>query len=365
MNDKYDVEALEKLSNKEILELVNQITKRNSKRKIITYSKNFTLSLSNYCQNECSYCFYNYKIPKLNSNENVVLIDNDHITSIVQKAISYNCKEALIMSGERPDYYPQVKKELEKRGCDGYINFVKDVCNYLLDLNILPHVNIGILEYDELKRLKGFTASMGLMLESTSEKLFKKGGVHEKSPGKLPERRIRHIEEVGKLKIPFTTGVLLGIGESYSDRIRDLILIKKLHKKYGHIQEVIIQNFISKPNIAYHPKKEISINEMLKVVGIAKLLFKDDISIQVPPNLIHGYEADFLRFGVNDFGGISPFTLDHINPEHKWPRIEDLGRICAENGFDFQERLPIYPKFIDDPEFCPKTIKKRIEEINI
>lgn len=334
-------------------------------RNIITFSKNFTISLSNYCQNFCGYCFYNYKIPKLESEENVILISNDKIENLVQKAIQYNCKEALVLSGERPDSYQEIKDELKNRKCDNFIQFVIDICSYLLDFNLLPHSNLGILNYDELKKLKQYNASMGLMLESTNMDLFKKGGVHEFSPGKSPEKRIKHLNDAGKLKIPFTTGLLLGIGENLEDRIKDLLIIRDIHERYGHIQEVIIQNFEYKLGINYNPTKQISIQEILKLVGIARLIFENEIAIQVPPNLIFGFEKDFIDMGVKDFGGVSPFTIDYINPEKPWPQIDKLKNICKSQKYLLKERLPIYGKFLKKKGFCSETIKKRIDNINI
>ena len=208
-------------------------------QKIITYSKNFTLSLSNYCQNRCGYCFYNYKVPKLKGEGNVIILGNDQMVTLVQKALEYDCKEALLMSGEKPDTFKEVEMELNKLNCNDFIEFLKDICMYLLDFKILPHINIGLLSYDEMKKLKYYSASMGLMLESTSMELFKKGGVHEKSPGKIPAKRIEHINNAGRLKIPFTTGLLLGIGETVKDRIKDLLLIKKIHDNSNKIKDVI------------------------------------------------------------------------------------------------------------------------------
>ncbi|MFX1452281.1 MAG: 7,8-didemethyl-8-hydroxy-5-deazariboflavin synthase subunit CofG [Promethearchaeota archaeon] len=344
-------------------DIKSQLPKEN--RKVITYSKNFTISLSNYCQNLCGYCFYNYKLPKLDGEENVILISNDKIVSLVQKAIQYNCKEALLISGERPDSFQEVSNELKNRNCDDFVQYIIDICLHLLDLNLLPHTNVGVLNYEELKQLKKYNASMGLMLESTSMKLFEKGEVHENSPGKLPEKRKKHIKDAGKLKIPFTTGLLLGIGENFNDRIRDLYLIKEIHEEFGHIQEVIIQNFEYKAGIKYKPEKQISIQEILKIAGIAKLIFENEIAIQVPPNLIFGFEKDFIDIGVDDFGGISPITIDFINPEKPWPQIDNLKKVCENQGFYLRERLPIYNKFLKKKGFCSETIKKRIDNINI
>ncbi len=365
MNNGAQIQKFKNLSLYKIKENVREIRSQlpRSMRNIITYSKNFTLSLSNYCINNCNYCYYNYRVLKQGKEGNIILISEKQKKSSIQKALKYDCKEGLITSGEDPYNYQEVKNELSNRNHTDFIAFVMEICLDLLKFNLLPHTNIGLLSHDQLKLLKDLNASMGLMLESTSEKLFQKGGVHEFSPGKAPEKRINHIENAGKLKIPFTTGLLIGIGESLEDRIKDLFLIKEINDTFGHIQEVIIQNFVSKEGILYNIKEPIPVEEMLKIVGIAKIIFQNDISIQVPPNLIAGHEKDFIDVGINDFGGISPFTIDYINPHHKWPQIDHLSRICEKQGYLLKERLPIYDKFINDKEFCSETIKKTINNI--
>lgn len=367
MNDTLNIEKLKNLSFTQLKEKVSNIRGQlpKEKRKIITYSKNFTLSLSNYCQNQCGYCFYNYKVPKLSGEGNVILLENEKMRMIIQKGLEFDCKEALLMSGERPDTFLEVQDALRTRNCNDYIEFIKDICTYVLDFNILPHTNIGVLTFEELKEIKSVNASMGLMLESTSLELFKKGGVHEHSPTKHPDFRIKHIKDAGKLKIPFTTGLLVGIGENFEERVKDLLLIKKIHDKYDHIQEVIIQNFQYKEGISYKPEKPILMKEVMKIVGIAKLIFLNDVAIQVPPNLIFGYEKEFIELGVNDFGGISPLTLDYINPESPWPNIIKLREKCEILGYKLKERLAVYDKYLDKEDFCPETIKSRINNINL
>ncbi len=361
-----NIEELESISIKKLKEKIDSIKTELPKeeQKVITFSKNFTLSLSNYCQNQCGYCFYNQRIHKENNEQNVVLIKEDKINELIQTGIRYGCTEALLMSGEAPDNYEVVQKELEKRKYSDFLQFVKHLSEKLLDENLLPHTNIGLLTIGQLKSLKEINASMGLMIESTCESLSNPGGVHEYSPSKTPENRTRHIANAGKLKIPFTTGLLIGIGEKFQDRVSDLLLIKELHQKYGHIQEVIIQNFTNKIGIPYRPKKPISIEETLKTAGIARLIFRNESAVQVPPNLILNYEKEALEMGVNDFGGVSPFTLDYINPDHSWPKIDFLEKICKSNGYELRERLPIYEKYINKKDFCPENIKKTINNIN-
>jgi len=360
------VEELENLTIKRLKEKIESIKTELPKEEqnVITFSKNFTLSLSNYCQNQCGYCFYNQTIPKEDKEHNTVLIIEDEINHLNQTAVRCGCTEALLMSGEAPDNFKVVQKELKKRNYSDFFQFVRNLSERLIDLSLLPHTNIGVLSFAQLKSLKEFNASMGLMIESTCESLSNSGGVHENSPSKTPENRIRHIVNAGKLKIPFTTGLLLGIGEKFQDRVNDLLLIKELHHKYGHIQEVIIQIFTEKRGIQYRPKKSITIEETLKTAGIAKLILGNEIAIQVPPNLIQNYEKKALEMGVDDFGGISPFTLDYINPNHTWPKIEYLEKICESNGFELKERLPIYKKYINKKGFCSKSIKKAINNIN-
>jgi FO synthase subunit 1 len=362
INKRKEIEYFKDISLKRLREKVKEIIDclPEEKQNVITYSRNFTLSLSNYCINNCGYCYYNFRVPKYGANKNVILLSKDKVKNQVDEAITHDCKEGLVMSGEKPDEFPEVRKELKKQGFNNYIDYVQNICRYLLQFKILPHTNIGFLTFKQIKLLKMYNASMGLMLESTSKKLFQKGGVHEYSPGKKPKRRINSILNAGKLKIPFTTGLLLGIGESFEDRVNDLYVIKEIYDKYHHIQEVILQNFEYKKGISYNPAKPISMKDMVKITGIAKLIFKNDIPLQVPPNLIKGYERSFIEMGINDFGGISPFTQDYINPEKEWPKIEYLREFLEKKGYILQERLPIYEKYVNNKSFCPEKIKNII-----
>ncbi len=361
-NKRKKIDYFKDITLKRLREEVKEIKEAlpEEKKNIITYSRNFTLSLSNYCINNCGYCYYNFRVPKYGANKNVILLGKDDVKKQVDEAIKHNCKEGLVMSGEKPDEFPEVRKELETRGFNNYIDYVQNICRYLLKFKILPHTNIGFLTYKQMKLLKNYNASMGLMLESTSKKLFNKGEVHEFSPGKTPKRRIKPLINAGKLKISFTTGLLLGIGENFEDRVKDLYLIKDIYDKYKHIQEVILQNFEYKNGISYNPAQPISMEKMLKITGVAKLIFKNDIAIQVPPNLIKGFEKSFIEMGINDFGGISPFSQDFINPEKEWPKIEYLSEILKKKRYFLKERLPIYEKYVNKKNFCPKNIRNII-----
>ncbi len=365
--EKKDLKYWEKISLKQLQEEIKSIKRDlpQEKQNIITYSKNFTISLSNYCRNYCKYCYYNHRIPKGSQNENTVLLKLEEIIEQLKKGKKFDCKEALIISGEQPNKFPEVQVELNEFNFISYIQYVKSVCKLAIEHNILPHINIGVMDYTELRQLKKFNASMGLMLESTDKTLLEEGGVHEHSPGKKPEIRVEHLRNAGKLKIPFTTGLLLGIGESFENRVKDLYIIKEIHETYGHIQEVIIQNFEYKKGVEYNPNNKISMKEMLRITGIAKLIFQNEIAVQVPPNLVRGYEEEFLAMGIDDFGGISPYSQDFINPENEWPNINQLEKICKDGGYTLKERLPIYEDFINKPGFCSDAIKNVIQTIKI
>ena len=352
------------LSLKKLKLMVNEVRNQKSLevRNLISYSKNFTLSLSNYCENQCGYCYYNDHIAKTGKEENTVLIGSEEINDLIERGIKYRCKEALLMSGENPGKFDIVQEKLKERNFGRYIDFIVEVSSTLLDHNILPHTNIGVLPYEDLKELKKYNASMGLMLEGTCQ-LNQHGEVHEHSPSKAPSIIIEHIRTAWKLRIPFTTGLLIGIGEKFEDRVNALYTLKDIHHQFGHIQEVILQNFVYKNGISYIPDKHLTIEELLKITGVARIIFGNDIRIQVAPILIKGYEKDFLALGIDDFGGISPLTMDYINPSKPWPMIEELRQICSRSGFNLKERLPIYDKFIYKEGFISENIKKKLQNM--
>lgn len=235
-----------------------------------------------------------------------------------------------------------------------YLYFICD--ETLKKTGLLPHSNPGILKKKEMGLLKEVNASMGLMLETTSKRLMKTI-VHEKSPGKDPKLRIKSIENAGKLKIPFTTGLLIGIGETVEERAESLLEIKRMNDKYGHIQEIIIQNFKPKPGIPMESYKEPSLIEMIKIVAVTKLLFPE-IGVQVPPNLNKHNAQIFLLAGADDWGGVSPLTKDYVNPEAPWPELNDLKRMTEEMGLFLDERLPVYDKFISSDYLSNKILNK-------
>jgi len=297
---------------------------------IVTFSRNVFLPLTRTCRNKCAYCGFRRNDFKLMSGDDVIIL--------LKKA--KNAVEALFTFGEKPDVYAEFRKNLKSLGYSNFIEYVRDM-NYLaVNMGFLPHTNAGVLSYNELKSLKPYNASMGLMLEQAVEL-----ECHADSPGKKPEVRIKTIVNAGKLQIPFTTGILIGIGEKEYDRAYSLEVIAEIHKNYGHIQEVIIQNFSPKPNTPMQNAKPPTVEEMLKTVRIAREILPKDVTIQIPPNLVKDI-TPFIKAGARDLGGISEVTPDYINPEHPWPRVEELRKVVESCGFELRERLPIYPKYV-------------------
>ncbi len=353
----YSKEDIINLLNSKGKDILSLLSLAESKRdtNTITYSKNAFLPLTDVCRNECGYCTFK----KNPGDEEVrILMDYDEIFTVLKEADKWGCKEALFTFGEFPEEFIEVKEALKQAGYDSMLEYLYFICDETLkNTGLLPHSNPGILKKSELKTLKEVNASMGLMLETTSERLMKTI-VHEKSPGKDPKLRINTIENAGKLNIPFTTGLLIGIGETIEERAESLLEIKRMNDKYGHIQEIIIQNFKPKPGIPMESWKEPSLIEMIKMVAVTKLLFPD-VGVQVPPNLNKNNAQVFLLAGADDWGGVSPVTKDFVNPEAPWPELDDLRKITEEMGLNLEERLPVYPKFISE-KFLSEKIREKI-----
>lgn len=283
-------------------------------------------------------------------------MDRDSVLLLLKKGATARCTEALFTFGERPEVYPEIKKHLEEWGYSTVIEYLYDLCLDAIELGLLPHSNPGSISRRELNRLKDVNASMGLMLESSAKRLCESGMPHEKSPGKHPNVRLKVLEEAGLLGIPFTTGILIGIGETDEEVVNSLSAIKKINDKYGHIQELIIQNFRPKPCTMMADYPEPALKRIIFAVESAKEMFPG-IGLQVPPNLNPGREGEFLRYGAHDFGGISPVTQDYVNPNDKWPSVARLQSIAAEQGFTLRERLPVYPEFF---KYVPERLKTLI-----
>jgi FO synthase subunit 1 len=275
--------------------------------------------------------------------------------SILAAGAVSGCTEALFTFGERPGLEPGFPELLSRYGYEDILDYCYDLCVQSIGYGLLPHTNAGILTFDEMDRLRGVNASMGLMLETTAEL-----PAHANSPGKNPAIRIRMIEDAGRLKIPFTTGLLLGIGETMEDREDSLALIRDLHRRYGHIQEVILQNFCAKAGTPMEQTAGIDQEEMCLIIRMAKDILPADISVQIPPNLADA--KTLIQCGVDDLGGVSPITIDYVNPEHPWPELDRLQEISGDSVL--VERLCIYPKYIEKGWYHPRLepLIRRLEQ---
>jgi len=297
----------------------------------VTYSKNIFIPVTNLCRNDCAYCGFKRTIE---DGESYLMSPREVKSILNQKG---DAKEALFTFGERIEEAEAGKTLLAEIGHSRMTDYLIDLCKMAIEEGLLPHSNMGVIEYDDLRSIKPYNASMGLMLETTA-----KIKAHERSPGKDPRLRIEMIENAGKLRIPFTTGLLIGIGETRSDRIESLKEIARIHEEYGHIQEVILQPFHPKTGTGMASLPMPTFEEMQDVVTMARKLLPEEIAIQVPPNLT-SFEK-LIERGVNDLGGVSSVTLDYINPEAPWPVVEEVKQKIAPHTL--KERLAIYPAFI-------------------
>lgn len=325
--------------------------------KHLTYSKKVFIPLTNMCRDSCGYCTFVQSPESPSSN----YMTPHQVLSVAREGETLGCKEALFSLGERPEEKHQKAKDiLSQLGYETTLDYLYSQCeNVLTNTSLLPHVNAGALSYEELKRLKPVSASMGMMLENVSNDLLKKGEAHYGCPDKTPKRRLDTIEQAGRLNIAFTTGILIGIGETWEDRINSLFAIRDRHLAHGHIQEVIIQNFRAKPGTAMACYQEPNLDDMKRTIAVARLILPAEISIQAPPNLEAEY-GSYIGAGINDWGGISPLTKDFINPERAWPQIKSVEAACAGLGYSFSERLTIYSRFQDTkkPYLTPDLNKK-------
>ena len=328
---------------------------------LITYSKNVFIPLTEICRNDCGYC--NFK-KNPDDSEAIILKTKEEVLETLKEAEQYGCKEALFTFGEDADEEEIVKERLAEYGYESMVDYVVDICQMTLDeTTLLPHTNGGNYSFDDLKRLKEVNASMGLMLENSSERLMELPA-HNKSPGKNPKIRLETIENAGKLKIPYTTGILIGIGETREEIAESLLKIRALYDKYGHIQEVIIQNFTPIPGIEMENWPEPSFLDMIRTVIAGTLLFGDtDVSIQVPPNLNNDTAQIFLLCGADDWGGVSPVSPDYVNITSPWPGIEELQKLTEDAGFELIERLCVYEKYVNN-EWLNETLLEKIANIS-
>jgi len=308
----------------------------------ITYSRKVFVPLTNMCRDECGYCTF-VKHP---DSPEAQLMTPKQVMEIVTEGQRMGCKEVLLSFGEKPELrYQQAREKLATLGYQSMTDYAHDISKLIISkTDMLPHINAGTMTEREMSKLKKVSASMGMMLESVSRRLLNKGEAHYACPDKVPLQRLRTLERAGRQRVPFTTGILIGIGETWEERIDSLTAINEVHQRYGHIQEVIVQNFCAKPGTNMADALEPTLNDMLRTLAVARLILDPSISLQAPPNLQSRYRA-YLDSGINDWGGISPLTIDHINPEKAWPQISQLETETRDCGYQLNERLAIYPSF--------------------
>ena len=326
----------------------------------ITYSRKIFINLINLCRDSCSYCTYK----KEPTDKSVSMMRPSEVLELAQAGKKLRCTEALFVTGERPEQrYAQARSWLHSLGHSTTVEYIREMSEMILQkTGLLPHTNAGSLTKKEMSLLKHTNVSLGVMLESSSERLAGKGMPHEMAPSKNPKVRIKTLENAGDLMIPTTTGLLIGIGEEPQDIIDSLFLIKDINQKYGHIQEVIIQNFAPKPGTQMSGTLPPAYDFFLTVVGVARIVLRG-MNIQVPPNLNPYNFGKYLDAGINDWGGISPLTIDHVNPEFPWPSISSVRDVTQTMGYSLRARLPVYPEFLLDNKFISEALRAYLEPL--
>jgi FO synthase len=317
------------------------------------------LPLTNLCRDYCGYCTFR-KDP---GDVGAKTMTPDEVLEVATNGAKLGCKEALFSLGDKPEaLFPEMRQTLQQYGHRRTLEYLVDMCRLVLEHTpLLPHANPGVMGPKDLERLREVNASMGLMLETTSRRLLGQGMAHDNAPDKDPAVRLKTLANAGKLRIPFTTGILIGIGETFAERVEALCAIRDLHERYGHIQEVIIQNFRAKPGIPMQASPEPTLLDFLRTIAVARLILGGEMNIQAPPNLTPEQYQLLLMAGINDWGGISPLTIDFINPEAPWPQIQTLERVSAEMGLRLRQRLALYPEYIVYKQgFIDTTLEPRL-----
>ncbi|CAH0301020.1 FO synthase [Rhodococcoides fascians] len=318
--------------------------------KTVSYSRKVFVPITRLCRDKCHYCTFVTVPGKLNAAGHGMFMDPDEIIDVARKGAELGCKEALFTLGDRPEErWPEAKAWLDSRGYDSTLDYVRAMSIRVLEeTGLLPHLNPGVMSWQELSRLKPVAPSMGMMLETTSRRLFEeKGQAHYGSPDKDPEVRLRTLTDAGRLNIPFTTGILVGIGETLRDRAESIMAIRKVHKSFGHVQEIIVQNFLAKSDTAMRSVPDAGLEEFQATIAVTRMVVGPSMRIQAPPNLVAAEEtAALLGAGVDDWGGVSPLTPDHVNPERPWPNLDTLAELSAAAGYTLVERTAAQPQYV-------------------
>ena len=332
-----------------------------SKGRSVSYSKKVFIPLTHLCRDYCGYCTFRA------DPENGVkpYMTPDEVLVVAEAGRLARCKEALFSLGDQPErVFPEARDFLKGLGFGRTLEYLAAMCQLVLEkTGLLPHSNPGLMGLEDLRRLRETNVSVGLMLESASPRLGRPGGAHWNAPDKVPSLRLRTIENAGQLWMPFTTGILIGIGETPEERVDALLAIRAAHEKHGHVQEVIIQPFRAKTDIRMAQAPEPSKEDLQRTIAVARLILGGQMNIQSPPNLLSEDYPDLLKAGINDWGGISPVTKDFINPEAAWPQISSMAARTASAGFLLRERLAIYPEFSSRPEFINEHLKPHVQKL--
>jgi len=332
-------------------------TKERFKPGVITYSRKVFLPLTNLCRDYCGYCIFRRDPGQPGAHT----MTPEEVLEVARAGEKMGCTEALFSLGDKPELaFPEMRETLRRLGYNSTLHYLEAMCELVLrETTLLPHPNPGLLSAEWIARLAAVSASMGLMLETTNASLLAAGAAHDNAPDKVPAKRLRTIEEAGKQNVPFTTGLLIGIGETPEDRVDSLLAIRELHQRYGHIQEVIIQNFRVKAEIPMRSWPEPTQAEMFRTIAVARLLMPE-VNLQAPPNLSAPNYDELLDAGINDWGGVSPLTPDFINPERPWPHLDELQRRTESRGFTLRQRLPVYPEFLPSVVTRPGLLADRV-----
>ncbi|MFI7386096.1 bifunctional FO biosynthesis protein CofGH [Streptomyces sp. NPDC049813] len=329
---------------------------------VITYSKSVFIPLTRLCRDKCHYCTFVTVPGKLRRAGHGMFMSQDEVLDIARKGAALGCKEALITLGDKPeDRWPEAREWLDAHGYDDTIAYVRAISIRILEeTGLLPHLNPGVLTWTDFQRLKPVAPSMGMMLETTAERLWSEPGMpHHGSPDKEPAVRLRVLEDAGRSSVPFTSGLLIGIGETYEERAESLFALRRVARSYHGVQELIIQNFRAKPDTAMRGMPDADLDDLVATVAVARHIMGPSGNLQAPPNLVDGEYARLIGAGIDDWGGVSPVTIDHVNPEKPWPRLEELAERSGAAGFELRERLCVYPEFVTrgepwlDPRLLP------------